>query len=46
MSSASLAVLAIWLGGVATLCRHDPLGRPALGAAVALAGAALIGSLS
>ena len=46
MSSGTLAVVAVWLGGVAAICRDDPLGRPALGAAIALAAAALIGILS
>jgi len=42
----TLAVLAIWIGGIAVICRNDRLGRPALGAAIALAGAALVGSLT
>ena len=46
MNSGTLAVVALWLGGVAAICREDPFGRPALGAAIALAGAALIGTFS
>nr|WP_321985864.1 hypothetical protein [uncultured Lichenicoccus sp.] len=46
MSSESLAVVALWLGGIAALTRDDPLGRPAMGAAIALALAALVGLLS
>jgi hypothetical protein len=38
--------MALWLGGIAAICREDPFGRAALGAAIALAGAALIGFLS
>lgn len=45
MGAGTLAVVAIWLGGVAAICRAEPLGRPALGAAIALAGAALVGML-
>ncbi|WP_428376872.1 hypothetical protein [Lichenicoccus sp.] len=46
MDSGSLAVVAFWLGGIAAITRADPLGRPALGGAVALAVAALVGLLT
>lgn len=45
MTSGSLAVVAFWLGGVAAITRDHPLGRPAMGGAVALALVALIGLL-
>lgn len=45
MEAGTLAVVAIWLGGVAAICRATPLGGPALGAAIALAAAALLGML-
>ena len=46
MRPATLAVLAVWLIGASAVCRGEPLGRPMLGAACALAMAAVIGSLS
>lgn len=45
MSSGTLGIVAVWLGGVAAICRTDPLGRPALGAAIALGAAAMVGLL-
>ena len=45
MQSGTLAVLATWLAGIAAICRDEPLGSPALGGAVALAAAALLGAL-
>ncbi|WP_428391671.1 hypothetical protein [Lichenicoccus sp.] len=46
MGSGTLAVIGIWLAGIAAICRNDPLGRLATGAAVALIAAALIGLLN
>ena len=46
MGSGTLAVIGIWLAGVAAICRSDALGRPAMGAAAALIAAALIGLLN
>ena len=45
MEPGTLAVLAFWLAGLAAICRNQALGRSLLGAAIALACAALLGQL-
>jgi len=45
LSSGTLAIIAVWCAGVAGICRDEPFGAIALGAAMALAGASLLGCL-
>lgn len=45
LGSGTLAIIAVWCAGVAGICRDEPFGTMALGAAVALATASLLACL-